>query len=176
MAPVTLFDHPYNRTIHNERAIEIPLARAFIDGHADVLEVGNVLGHYQPATWTVVDKYERAPGVINQDVLDIVGWFDRIVTISTIEHVGWDEPERDPTKPARAIAHLRSLLNLGGALMVTIPTGWNAPLDAQLPSLCDDATFYAKTGATWAPAPFAPLPYDHEGQSATGLWVGEWHA
>ena len=44
-----LFDHPYNTTILNERAVEIPVVMAWLyrgDPLGDVLEVGNVLQHY----------------------------------------------------------------------------------------------------------------------------------
>lgn len=171
-----LYDHPYNSTASNERAIELPIAFDFIAGHTNVLEVGNVLGHYQDRTWACVDKYEQAPGVTNLDVLDISGTYDRIVSVSTIEHVGWDEPTRDPAKAIRAITHLRSLLAPGGALLITIPTGWNSFLDAWLPGIGERSTFYAKTDDGWVTMPFTPLPYDHFTPSATGLWVGEWHA
>ena len=48
----------------NERAVEIGLARTFLDGHSgNILEVGNVLGNFTPHLHDVVDKYEVAPGV-----------------------------------------------------------------------------------------------------------------
>src|SRR3954451_22447894 len=64
-----LFVHRYNETWRNERAVEVPLVVEALDAHP-VLEVGNVLGHYGHCGHTVVDKYERAPGVLNVDVLD----------------------------------------------------------------------------------------------------------
>ena len=133
--------HPYNYTWLNERAVEIPLATAVLDdalaaGVAPqrVLEVGNVLGHYRPVRHRVVDRYERAPGVENVDVVDIDpdARFDLILSISTLEHVGFDEPVTDPGKPLRALEHLGSLLAPGGRLWCTFPTGYNPALDEGL--------------------------------------------
>jgi hypothetical protein len=129
--------HPYNYTWLNERAVEVPLATAVLADAAPgarVLEVGNVLAHYQPVRHTVVDKYERAPGVHNTDVVDIdlPGPFDLVLAVSTLEHVGLDEEVQDPGKPARAIAHLTALLATGGRLWCTIPVGYNDALDRQL--------------------------------------------
>jgi hypothetical protein len=36
----------------------------------NVLEVGNVLSHYFPVHHDVLDKYEKAKGVINEDVVE----------------------------------------------------------------------------------------------------------
>lgn len=129
--------HAYNYTWLNERAVEVPLAAAVLADAgpaARVLEVGNVLGHYQPVTHAIVDKYEQSPGVHNVDVVDIdlPGPFDLILAISTLEHVGLDEEVQDPEKPARAIAHLTSLLAPGGRLWCTFPVGYNDALDQRL--------------------------------------------
>ena len=126
--------HAYNYTWLNERAVEVPLAAAALAGAGPrVLEVGNVLGHYLPVAHTVVDKYERSPGVHNVDVVDVdLGPFDLILAVSTLEHVGFDEEVQDPEKPARAIAHLASLLAPGGRLWCTFPVGYNPALDERL--------------------------------------------
>lgn len=131
----------YNYTWLNERAVEVPLAVAQLDAAeragtdpARILEVGNVLSHYRPAAHTVVDKYERADGVHNVDVvaLDLAGPFDLILAVSTLEHVGFDEDVQDPGKPARAVARLGSVLAPGGRLWCTFPVGYNPALDAGL--------------------------------------------
>ena len=79
-----------------------------------------------------MDKYEHAPGVINEDVVSFSPQrtYDLIVSVSTLEHVGWDENEpRDPPKVLRAIDRLRSMLNEDGKLLMTIPRDWNGELD-----------------------------------------------
>jgi SAM-dependent methyltransferase len=131
-----LFRHGYHYTWMNERAVEVPIFRALLAGHdpARVLEVGNVLSHYGPLNHAVVDRYERAEGVVNRDVMEIgpPGPLDLIVSISTLEHVGWDEEPRDPDKAARAIEHLRGLLAPGGRLVFSVPAGYNPGLDRRL--------------------------------------------
>ena len=127
--------HDYNRTQTNERSVEIPIAAAELERHAGgrVLEVGNVLSHYLPVAHEVVDKYESAAGVANVDVVEHRGGpYDLILSVSTLEHVGWDEDVRDEHKALRAIEHLAGLLAPGGELFVTFPLGHNHPLDAQL--------------------------------------------
>lgn len=125
--------HRYHYTWLNERAVEVPIIRAALAGVGDgrVLEVGNVLGHYESAGHAVLDRYERAPGVINADVLEFEDedGFELIVSISTLEHVGWDERPRDHDAAERAFAHLVQLLSPGGTLVLTVPVGYNPHLD-----------------------------------------------
>lgn len=121
----------YNSTWMNERTIEVPLARAFIAErrHGRGLEIGNVLSHYGPVHHRVVDKYEVNPGVENIDALDVTGSFDWVVSISTLEHVGWDETPREEEKVVAAFQRMRSILAAGGRAFVTCPVGYNPILD-----------------------------------------------
>lgn len=128
--------HRYCYTWLNERAVEVRLGLSVLDaaGGGRVLEVGNVLSHFREVDHTVVDKYEQAPGVHNVDVvdLDLPDRYDLIISISTLEHVGFDEEPKDPGKPARAVARLTELLAPGGRLWCTVPPGYNPSLDADL--------------------------------------------
>lgn len=132
------FVHPYNHTWENERAIEIPvifdLVRQVSDG--TILEVGNVLSHYKRINHTILDRYEHAIGgkIINQD---IAYWkpeiqYDLIVSISTIEHIGWDEKPRNPEKVLKAINNIRNLLSPKGKALISFPIGYNKVLDIGL--------------------------------------------
>jgi hypothetical protein len=127
------FYHRYNRTFLNERIVEVPIVWDEVKRHApaSVLEVGNVLAHYFPIKHQVVDKYERARGVIHADAVDYQPdqHYDLIVAISTLEHVGWDEEPREPEKFLRAVDHLASLLAPGGTLLATVPFGYNPEVD-----------------------------------------------
>ncbi len=129
-------DHQYtvlwslvNRTWRNERAAELPIALSLLDGFSPdrVLEVGNVLSWYGRVGHLIVDKYERGGNVLNVDVVDIdlPRSFDLILSVSTLEHVGWDEKPRDPDKLVRALAAMRRHLSSDGTLFVTLPVGWN---------------------------------------------------
>lgn len=130
--------HPYNTTWLTERAVEVPIVERIVRDAAarglKILEVGNVLAYYGDHDHVVVDKYERAPGVINEDIVDFASEtkFDLVVAISTIEHMGWDEEPRTPEKLAVALARMRSLVAPGGRLVVTTPTGYNDFLDSKL--------------------------------------------
>jgi hypothetical protein len=130
------FRHRHNVTWQNERAVEIPIVRRAIDeaGDVRVLEVGNVLGHYMRHSHDVVDKYEPGRNVLNVDIVTFrtAELYDLIVSISTIEHVGWDDDERDPRKIPQVISHLRSMLAPGGRAIVTFPLGYNEYLDELL--------------------------------------------
>jgi SAM-dependent methyltransferase len=155
------FLHSYNLTWSNERAVEVPVVRRLVQAQAGrrVLEVGNVLAHYFRVTHRVVDKFERAAGVVNADAaeFDTGERFDLIVSISTLEHVGFDELPREPDKPLRALANLRRLLAPGGLLCATLPLGYNPDVDR----LLDQRAFgwtrqlnlrRGRTGSDWTEA------------------------
>lgn len=130
------FYHRYNRTWRSERAIEVPIVWKIVRQNRGrrILEVGNVLSHYFPVGHDRLDKYETAPGVINEDVVDFRPGhlYDLIVSISTLEHVGWDEQPRDPGKIPRAVGNLKSLLAPRGRIVLTLPLAYNPHLDALL--------------------------------------------
>jgi SAM-dependent methyltransferase len=125
--------HRHGFTWLNERAVEVPIAARALRGAPDarVLEVGNVLGHYGHTGHTVVDKYERGPGVINVDALafEPPERYDLILSVSTVEHIGWDETQRDPQRAERTVEALARHLAPGGLLLITLPVGYNPVLD-----------------------------------------------
>ena len=127
------YRHYYNRTWLNERCLELAIGLNFIKeiDYSDVLEVGNVLSHYVPVKHDVVDKYEKSTNVKNIDVVDYHPnkKYKRILALSTLEHVGWDEETKDPDKFSLAIKNLKTLLEPNGILLVTLPIGYNHILD-----------------------------------------------
>jgi SAM-dependent methyltransferase len=179
------FLHPYNFTWSNERAVEIPIVMDALRGCAGgrVLEIGNVLSHYVPARHEVVDKFERGRKVRNLDVLEVGGEakYDLIVSISTLEHVGWDEEPKDPQKVIRAVHHLTDqLVKPGGRLVVTLPLGYNPPLDhllAQGALPFTRTTHLRRSGpTTWREAVWdevAGCRYGEPWTAASGLVIGE---
>ncbi len=130
------FIHPYNATFSNERIVEVPIILNEINKlkNSNILEIGNVLSHYVKIKHTVVDKYEKAPGVINEDIVSYKpkSKFDLIVAISTLEHVGYDEAVKDPKKIIKVLKRLTTFLNKKGKLIFTVPISYNKILDKQI--------------------------------------------
>jgi hypothetical protein len=146
------FYHHYNHTASNERTIEIPIIEQFVKPGLNVLEVGNVLNHYHPFAHDVIDKYEVAAGVINCDIVDYTTSkrYDLIVSVSTIEHVGWDEPIKQPGKPMLALEAMKRLLAPAATMVVTVPGGYNPFLDEYLDSdLCACRKHYRYQRVSW---------------------------
>jgi SAM-dependent methyltransferase len=182
-ARYTYFLHGYNLTWCNERAVEIPIVRQAVVGApgARLLEVGNVLSHYFAADHEVLDKFEKGPSIRNEDVISFrqAQRYDLIVSISTLEHVGWDEAPLDPTKIVQAIDNLSAHLAPGGRLLVTLPLGYNPPMDAQIAAgtLPFSRCHYLKrTGfLRWQESDWAGVagsPYAERWPGARGLVIG----
>ncbi len=177
----------YNVTWSNERCAEIPIAQwHLVQTDGPVLEVGNVLGHYGPHSHTVIDKFETAPNVINEDITE---WqtdqrFALIISISTFEHIGFDDAGGDSKEKIRAaIDACRALLAPDGHLVITVPLGYNPALDELIANdslAANEAHFLLRHGRReWSEAPRNqadgtkygyPFPY------ANGLWIAEFNA
>jgi hypothetical protein len=127
---------PYlSKTIATERRAEVPVGLDFLRSALPthlVLEVGNVLGPYGAPRREVIDLYERGPGIVNEDIVKFAPGhrYDRIVSISTLEHVGFDEPVQESGKFRAALDHLlHDLLTPGGWFLATVPLGYNPEVD-----------------------------------------------
>jgi len=133
-----LFYHKYNMTWVSERGLEVPIARSFVEKcpPESVLEVGNVLSHYGPVRHDILDKFERGPGVINEDIVSFrpKKSYGLIISISTFEHIGFDDDAEgtSASKIQEAVAACRSMLANDGKLLATIPVGYNPELDELL--------------------------------------------
>ncbi len=132
------FYHQYSNTWESERVVEVPIVWGIVKEHIgkNILEVGNVLSHYFNVKYDVVDKYEAGNKVINQDVIDFnpKKRYDLIVSISTLEHVGFDEQGNkigtsNKKKILQALENLKRLTNFGGKIVITLPIGYNPELD-----------------------------------------------
>ncbi|MCC3405783.1 MAG: hypothetical protein JGK17_09355 [Microcoleus sp. PH2017_10_PVI_O_A] len=139
----------YNRIKFNnptERAVEISIAFDFIanlENPQKILEVGNVLSHYENSlsenlgirSRRIIDKFEVDLGVENEDLMSLQSRekYDAIVSISSVEHVGQgDDPSggygeqtesRDLEAPLKAIAKIYDLLAINGKALITVPFG-----------------------------------------------------
>lgn len=163
------FDHRYNDTINNERAVEVAVARRWMrrQPHGAGLEVGNVMAHYGAPRRRVVDLYEEGPNVENIDVFDITGLYDWIMSISTLEHID---------RAVDALEHLLSCRAAFGRLLITAGAGQHGELDAHLATGAGATRWctMARMGSTWVQTPEPVfLPYSQETKAAS-VWIGEW--
>lgn len=122
--------------VNGERRVELPLAeefeRTYGYGSLRTLEVGNSVGATPRPNRVVVDKYEPAHGVQRADVESFLpgAAFDAILSISTLEHVGFDEVPEDLGKFERSFRHLFEVcLRPGGVMLITLPLGYNPEVD-----------------------------------------------
>jgi len=125
-----------NGTHTNERIIEIPILLNYIKNYSgkSILEIGNVLSKYHNFNHVIIDKYEKDKEVLNQDVSEfcLQKKFDLIISVSTLEHVGFDEEEKDPNKILLGIKNLERHLKENGIIIVTLPLGYNFPMDKMI--------------------------------------------
>jgi hypothetical protein len=173
----------FGTTWKNERSIEIPIILSLLrnSGNKNILEVGNVLSYRFPVNHDVLDKYDKKKNVINEDVIDFnpAKRYDLIVSISTLEHVGWDEIPRDPTKILAAIENLVNILAPNGIIVVTLPLGQNPEMDQLLREgdLKFDKEHYFKRMSSdkWEEVrreALGDVRYDHSVPTANAILVG----
>ncbi len=142
----------YCATWRDERCVEVPIAWDYVNSalerKLDILEVGNVLSNYYKFEHDVVDKYEVGKGVINEDIVTFNPnkKYDLIVSVSTIEHVGWDEAIREKGKIIKAFENIRALLKPGALAVITIPLGYNEEFDSlyKTGNIAFDHVYYLK--------------------------------
>lgn len=132
------FQHPKNLVWTNERGIEIPIIIDYIKKSSaqNILEVGAVLPHYYPQLkHDVVDKFEKNIGIINEDIITFhpSTKYDLIVSISTLEHVGFEDDLKDSEGILKAINNLKeNCLAEKGKIIITLPLGYNKDVDRYL--------------------------------------------
>lgn len=186
-----VYDHPHNDTRHNERGVELALAKLFLGSIPDTptaLEVGNVLAHYPDldellSQREVLDKYEDHPRVDHPyDLFDpdgLVPSYDLIVSISTLEHIGINDDNGDARWSLRAFDLLRSLLSPGGTIFVTAPYGHNWALDEFLMAevAAHRAHLYQRQGSEWvSDLDTVPLAYGATQPWAEAVFIGTWRS
>jgi hypothetical protein len=122
------FYHWYGHTYRSERIVEIPIVRDFLEKYEwkvgkKILEIGDVLSHYLDINLEnhdIVDKYaDDNVNVVNEDVVSFSPnkKYDLIVSISTIEHVGWDENPKKKDKFLEGINNMLKLLKPSGRML-----------------------------------------------------------
>jgi hypothetical protein len=117
-----------------ERCVEVPIILDLLSAYKgrNILEVGNVLRKYEHSlNHTVIDRHEQGD-CLNIDVIEYVPEEkpDLIVSVSTIEHIGYDMGEEDnPDKLIQFFEWVEKTLPIGGELLFTFPIGYNPFLD-----------------------------------------------
>lgn len=131
----------YSCTWSNERAVEVPIFTKILGkalkSNKRTLEIGRVLDHYleNDGKWDVLDKYEKSEGVIIEDILDYIpaDKYDLVISISTMEHVGFDEENGDSQKVVSAIDNiLNNIVSHNGNFVFSVPLGFNSFLDDKI--------------------------------------------
>ncbi|MHB8519339.1 MAG: SAM-dependent methyltransferase [Limisphaerales bacterium] len=140
-------------TWSNERCVEVPVGLDALGRYKseNILEIGNVLSQFIKVRHTVLDKYQESPvtKVVNEDIctVDLKRKYDLILSISTLEHVGYDEGDDDEItrkKTKMAFQNCLNHLSEGGCFLVTIPIGYNPVMTDMLEKreLCMETEFY----------------------------------
>jgi len=114
-----------------ERTIEIPIILAELNQNMKILEVGNVLHRHCNYKRDVVDKYEKGNNILNCDIIEFHSTekYDRVVSISTLEHIGFDENIIDPDKTIHAVKKMIALTKPKGKVIISVPLGHNPYMD-----------------------------------------------
>lgn len=145
-----------------EREAELPIIIKILEENQgkEILEVGNVMkNYYDLPNYDVLDKYEKGKGIINADVATYKTKkkYDLIISVSTMEHVGYDEEPREKGKAMRGILNLLTMIKKGGELIFTIPIGHNKAFEKQLSEAWNPETtktsFMQKEGKQWTEYP-----------------------
>ena len=172
-AKLPYFDHLYNKTRYNSRRVEVPIIRhhaekmALERGPISILEIGNVLSHYQAINWPVVDRYEEGCINIGVKVYEPRELVDLVISISTIEHISGE--------PNDVLGKIRTFLAPNGLAVITVPPRFNKHLDRHLHrgTLAADFTCSMRHlgDGDWFPC----STRDALNQSPRGCF-GQWHA
>jgi len=121
----------YNNPQTNERRIELPYLFQFIDETKEnetLLEVGNVSPNYRDGKHTVLDYSQGKPNVIRESIVTYRPnvKFDRIVSISTFEHIA------EFSKESIVDAFNNIMMNVlkpNGLMLFSIPAGYCGEMD-----------------------------------------------
>ena len=199
-----------------ERVIEIPWALSKYNGGRRVLEVGCSFASENPeylegllslnipelhgidVSSVEAPQFIKKTGDIRESGYD-TGFFDFILCISTIEHVGKDNakhykpiaelsPDRPGSLPpdAEALVEMLRILKAGGKLIVTVPFGkfvdygWFLHYDsAAIATLFQsisaakvDAEYFRYAEAGWIPCPAAALAETSYGDNGAPAAAG----
>ena len=182
---LSYFLHKKNLTWTNERAIEVPIIMDYVKNSVTkkILEVGAVLHHYYPKfKHDVLDKFEKSKGIINEDVVNFKPKerYDLIISISTLEHVGFDDDIKDSEGIIKALNNLKeNCLKKNGKMIITLPLNYNKYVDKYIYTnqlSFDEEHFFKRVGFNkWketSKEKVKQLKYNSERLNANAILVG----
>lgn len=159
------FIHKYNATYANERMVEIPIFLYEMKQEAPnacILEIGNVLSHYTFTQHEVLDMSPAECADITCDVVDFkpTGYYDLIISISTLEHVGFDEGEHKKKQPGKIQTVLTKLKSMSNRILWSFTLGFNPGLDEAWKTGClladgFKSLVYTRQGLIWVRTTYA---------------------
>jgi len=98
----------------------------------NILEIGNVLSRHIKLEHDILDKYETAKGVINEDIVDFKSEKKYDLIISPLLNM-LDGMKSDHTKIPCAIDNMKNLISSGGGtITITVPSRYNPTLDKSI--------------------------------------------
>ena len=128
------FHHSYNNTSRNERTIEVPLARKFLElVNNNCIEIGCVLPYYGYDKHKVIDLYDEHPKAENIDALTYNYKGKNCLSISTIEHFGesYNDPQNIGKYFDKELAYkgLIKIIENANKYLISFPLGLNRNLE-----------------------------------------------
>lgn len=176
--------HPYCTSWKNERAVAIPIFKEMVNqcqrSGKQALEIGNTMSYVYPVSHDILDKYEIAEGVINEDVVTFCPGkcYDLIFSVVTMQCIGWDEFPRDSAKILPTLKNLNRLLTPDGQIVATLGLGYNTEMDRLLKkgALGFDKISYMKkiSNFAWIEATYEDIKnakYDKSAPTSTALAI-----
>ena len=126
------FDHPYNDTINNERAIEIPLALRYIEKVKDLdtfIELGAVLPYYfENLKHSCIDPVDSKATI--SDYAENINYFKKhVLSISTLEHIGTNDYGLKANFKVNPYEVLKRIYEDCSSCLISWPIGYNSSLD-----------------------------------------------
>jgi hypothetical protein len=132
------FYHSFNATYCNERMVEIPIIKKIIKNNKNkkILEIGNVLSNYYNIKHDILDKYDESKLIKFKEDIDTFKpkeKYDIIISISTLEHVGYDQEhfKKEGKDNKKILNTLKNIINnlVKELFIFTVPLGFNPILD-----------------------------------------------
>jgi len=129
--PEEYFNHQYNGTINNERAIEIVLAKRYLENYDNVIEIGAVMPYYGFDSHEIYDPFDPHPKSIKKFAEEVNISNRNILSISTIEHFGEGECSSiyKDIEGNKSFLFLNKLNSFSQSYFITVPIGWNIEMD-----------------------------------------------